>query len=103
MVTRLMEFLGVPIPGLSVGTLFVANYAVFQAIVVFGGFDMATVAAFDELKETNYELAFMVLAFWFSYRLPATFLESSSSSAIHSAGLSVVIPDDSFPRASRPR
>lgn len=72
MVTRVMEFLGVPIPALSVGSLFVVNYVVFRTIVAFGGIDRNTVSAFDELKETNYEFAFMVLAFWFMCWLPST-------------------------------
>jgi hypothetical protein len=48
-------------PSLAVGGLFVANYFVFQAIAWLGGLNQATLAAFDEVKETNYAFAFFVL------------------------------------------
>ena len=49
------------VPSLAVGGLFVANYFVFQAIAWLGGLNQATLAAFDEVKETNYAFAFFVL------------------------------------------
>ena len=64
-VVRLSEFLGVPIPSLAVGALFVMNYLVFSLIVALGEIDRRTLSSFDELKETNYEFAFMVLALSF--------------------------------------
>lgn len=62
---RWARFLGVPVPALIVGGLFVANYFIFQAIVAFGGLDRAAVQALDELKETNYAFAFVVLGLRF--------------------------------------
>jgi hypothetical protein len=64
-VRRSTRFLGIPVPSLVVGGLFVANYFVFQAIAWFGGLDQATLAAFDGLKETNYVFVFVVLGLRF--------------------------------------
>ena len=50
---------------MAVGGLFVANYFVFQAIAWLGGLDQETLAAFDEVKETNYAFAFFVLGLRF--------------------------------------
>ena len=41
------------------------NCLVFQLIVALGEIDRRTPSAFDELKETNCEFAFMVLALFF--------------------------------------
>jgi hypothetical protein len=62
---RWAGFLGVPVPALVVGGVFLANYVIFRTIVAFGGLDAATLSAFDELKETNYAFAFVVLGLRF--------------------------------------
>jgi hypothetical protein len=55
---------------LAVGSVFVTNYLIFRLIVAFAAVDRETLAAFDELKETNYEFAFLVLSFSLLSALP---------------------------------
>jgi hypothetical protein len=65
-VQRSAKFLGVPIAPVAVGTLFVANYLAFSLIVAIGDLDRETISAFDELKETNYAFAFVMLGLQFA-------------------------------------
>jgi hypothetical protein len=60
---RLTHFFGFPVPRFATGTLFIGNFAMFRFIATYGTMDHDTLAAFDELKETNYEFAFPILAF----------------------------------------
>jgi hypothetical protein len=63
---RLMAFVGIPVPPLEIGALFLTNYLLSLAVVAFAYVDQDTVHAFDELKESNYALCFLILAFYFS-------------------------------------
>ena len=62
----------------AAGTLFILNFAIFRFVVTYGSMDRDTVAAFDELKETNYEFAFMVLAICFLTLIVSSSLRKSS-------------------------
>jgi hypothetical protein len=64
-IRQLNSFSGVPVSPLSIGALFLFNFALFKFIT--GGHSSLPIkiSAFDELKETNYEFAFMLLAIWF--------------------------------------
>jgi hypothetical protein len=62
---RLASFSGVPIPAIEVGALFLTNYVLFQTVVALAELDRELVAAFDELKESNYALCYAVLAIYF--------------------------------------
>ena len=63
--SQTVKFFGFPVARFAAGTLFILNFAIFRFVVTYGSMDRDTVAAFDELKETNYEFAFMVLAICF--------------------------------------
>jgi len=60
-----VSFFGFPVARFAAGTLFVINFAIFRFIVTYGPMDRVGITAFDELKETNYEFAFMILALCF--------------------------------------
>lgn len=77
-VARARNFLGLPVPPIAVGSLFVANYLIFLLIVGLGGLDSQTISAFDELKETNYAFAFSVLGFCFFIALPTRSYETTA-------------------------
>lgn len=62
---RFLKLTGVPVASLAVGSLFIVNYVTFRSVVALGGMDTPTLSAFDELKETNYQLAFFVLALFY--------------------------------------
>jgi hypothetical protein len=68
---RLAAYLGIPLPSLAIGGLFLANFLVFRLIVGLGELDRATVSAFDELKETNYAFGFLLLALSMVSVMPA--------------------------------
>lgn len=59
---QITSFVGFPIPGSAVGAVFIMNFVMFHFIITLGSMDRHTVAAFNELKETNYEFAFVLLA-----------------------------------------
>ena len=73
-----MKFFGFPVARFAAGTLFILNFAIFRFVVTYGSMDRDTVAAFDELKETNYEFAFMVLALCFLTHIVSSPLRRSS-------------------------
>ncbi len=64
-IRQLNSFSGVPVSPLSIGALFLFNFALFKFITGGQSFLPIKISAFDELKETNYEFAFMLLAIWF--------------------------------------
>ena len=69
---RLVSFFGFPVARFAVGTLFILNFAMFRFIATHENLDRDTLAAFDELKETNYEFAFFVLALCFFMHFAVT-------------------------------
>lgn len=68
-VQRWSYYSGVPVPPISAGGIFVANFLLFSLIVSVGQLDRAMLSALDELKETNYQLAYVALATCFYARL----------------------------------
>lgn len=61
----LFRWVGLPIPPLMAGALFIASYTTFQLIVAFAELDSRDVSAFNEFKESTYAAAFAILAFYF--------------------------------------
>jgi hypothetical protein len=78
---KAIHFLGFPVPSFAVGTLFIINFVIFRYIATYAAMDRATLAAFDELKETNYEFAFLALAFCLMVRLASTSHRASPSAS----------------------
>ena len=76
--SQTVKFFGFPVARFAAGTLFILNFAIFRFVVTYGSMDRDTVAAFDELKETNYEFAFMVLAICFLTLIVSSSLRKSS-------------------------
>lgn len=62
---RFFAFTGAPIPSLLVGGLFLVNYITFRSALVLVDLNSGGLHALDELKETNYGVAFTVMALFF--------------------------------------
>jgi len=79
MARRLCEHVGLPVPALWIGGLFLANYAIFKLLNMEGmGFEEKVLESLNELKETNYAFSYAVFGLH-EFTLMLTHTKTNSS------------------------